>query len=154
MFKTLSILFVSLFVLVGAVAGQAIPLGPNGNLPFTTLQVGPTATGTIPAYQFVGLLTATPAAAATFTSDTAANFCALFPFVANRYARNYNWDFWLKDLSSTSGHTLQVAAGSGMTLVGTGAVAISSVTHFKMVLTSCRPGSEAGQIVSLETSTF
>jgi len=120
-------------------AQLAYPQGPgNGNLGLTTSAIN--ATGTIPAQQMVGVVNSTPTAAATLTTDTAANICALFPSVANLSgtASNFAWDLWIRNLG-TSPWLVTLAGGSGVTLATSGinSVAMGQTRHYKVSLTSC-----------------
>lgn len=132
-------------------AQVAYPLQPYGNLGFNNTTIA--ATGTAAAFQMIGLITATTAAATTITTDTATNLCALFPFVQTLTpgAANWQWDLYVK---ATGANTATVAAGAGVTLIGTGTATTGQVRHFKVQLTNCTAGSAAANIYSLEAAAF
>jgi hypothetical protein len=133
-------------------AQQTQPIGPYGFIPWVANTAGDTAT--IKAYQLTGLLVGTPTAAATYTTDTATNLCSLFPFVGSQNASNWGWDLYLKNTSGGA-FTITMAAGAGVTLVGTGTAAQNNLRHFKVVLTCCPPNATAAaSLYSLETSAF
>ena len=143
-----------LFALTAAAlfAQQTMPLGVYGQIPALT---GNTAadTATLTPGQMSTLLTGTPTAAANYTTPTATNLCALFPFVQAQNANNFYWHWYIKN-TSAGANTITVVAGSGVTLVGTGTAAQNNVRHFLVILTNCTSGSAAAQVVSLETAAF
>lgn len=141
------------FTLVpSAFAQQSQPIGPYGWLAWLTTNTA-TNTATISAQNMVGVLTGTPTAGATYTTDTATNLCALFPFVANQNVNNFGWDWTIKN-TSAGANTITVAGGTGVTLIGTGTAAQNNLRHFKVVLTNCTAGSQAANLFSLETAAF
>jgi hypothetical protein len=134
------------------------PLGPYGNAGFANTALINTAT--VPAYSMVGLVTGTPTAGATYTTDTAVNLCALFPFVGSQTAgaSQYAWDWYIKNTAGGA-FTITAAGGTGVTLSGTGTAAQNNMRHFKVVLTSCPPfnlttPTAAATLFSLETAAF
>lgn len=152
---TLCVLLIEVPVTIIAQGPPSAPLGPYGNLGATLWSQGTGATITVPAINMTGIATGAPGSAATYTTDTAANLCALFPFVAQQSgaSANFAWDWYLKDTSGANAIST-FTAGSGVTLVGTGTVAANNVRHYKIVLTNCVAGSQAATIYSLETAAF
>jgi hypothetical protein len=141
-----------------AFAQLVYPLGPYGNAGFANSAFINTAT--VPAYSMVGLVTGTPTAGATYTTDTAVNLCALFPFVGSQTAgaSQYAWDWYIKNTAGGA-FTITAAGGTGVTLSGTGTAAQNNMRHFKVVLTSCPPfnlttPTAAATLFSLETAAF
>jgi hypothetical protein len=100
----------------------------------------------------LGVLTGTPTAAANYTTPTAVQFCALFPFVATSNG-TYDYDWVLKN-TSAGANTITMVAGAGVTLSGTGTAAQNTVRLFKISLNNCTAGSEAVRLWSLSTGTF
>lgn len=132
------------------------PLGPYANVGFPQFTAS-TQTPTIAAQQMIGMLQTTFAGATTITTDTAVNLCALFPAYQNQTAGGYAWDWYMK---SNAGNTNVVpTGGAGVTVVGLGTTANSTVRHWKIVLDTCPvPGTllpvAAAHMYSLETTTF
>lgn len=159
-FKTfLTITAVALMVGVASLIGQLpAPLGPYGNLgwPITTLSA---QTPTLSANQMLGEVITTFAGATTMTTDTAVNICSMFPFYGNQgpSGTGFAYDWYVK---SAAGNTNVIpTAGAGVTIVGLGTNAASTVRHWKVVLNTCPvPGTivptAAVTMHSLETSTF
>lgn len=131
---------------------QSVPLGPMGNLPFTTATVA-ADTATLTNAQMVGLLTGTPTAGATYTTPTAAQLCTYFRNIIPPITNNYSWHLWVKNTSAGS-NTITVAGGTGVTNVGARTAAQNNVRHFVIAITNCTAGSEAASLVSLETAAF
>lgn len=132
---------------------QSAPMGPYGWIPWVTGNTA-TDTATLSAFQNLGILIGTPTAAAAYTTTTATNLCALFPFMQSGANSNYGWDWYVKN-TSAGANTITVQAGSGVTVSGTATAAQNAVRHFKVVLTECRPGATAAAtIFSLETTAF
>lgn len=131
---------------------QQVTLGPRGALNFSTTNTA-IDTGTLTNSNMVGLLTGTPTAAATYTTPTAAQLCAYMRPIVPATLTNYSWD-WIVKNTSAGANTITVAGGSGMTLVGTGTAAQNAVRLFRIILTNCTSGSEAGSLVSLSTGAF
>lgn len=119
---------------------QTMPLGPYGNIPLLSTNNFTGATATIPATQLHGIVSGSTQSTATFTTDTAANICAAFPFVASSNAQGWNYLFWLKNVNTGN---LTFAAGSGVTLVGTVTTATVSMRPVIVSLISCVAGSQA-----------
>jgi hypothetical protein len=140
-----------------ALAQLNYPLGPYGNAGFSNTAL--TNTTTVPAFSMVGLVTGTPTAGATYTTDTALNLCSLFPFVGLQTAgASFSWDWYIKNTAGGA-FTITVAIGTGVILSGTGTVAQNNMRHFKMVLTACPPvglttPTAAAIAYSLETAAF
>lgn len=136
-----------------AFAQQVQPIGPYGNIPWIASNTA-TDTATLSASQMTGILVGTPTAAATYTTDTAANLCALFPFVANSAANSFNWS-WVVKNTSAGANTITVAAGTGVTVSGTATAAQNNLRRFQIVLNECRAGKTAAATVySLETAAY
>jgi hypothetical protein len=140
-------------ITVLAVAQTQLPLGPFGTVPINRVDNVATDTATIVANKTVGLLTGTPTAAAAYTTDTAANICKVFPFVANQNAFGFNYIFYLKNTAGGA-FTITLTAGAGVTIVGTATVAQNNIKPFLVVLKTCTVGSEAVDMISLGTSAF
>lgn len=149
-------------VLMGDLAlhlfAQPAPIGPFGNTGFNTALSISAQTATLTAQQMVpGVVTTSFAGATTLTTDTAANLCTLFPQVGASGNQNFAWDWYLK---SAAGNTNTIpTGGTGVTFVGSGTTAASSVRHFKIILTACPvPGTStptaAAVLYSLETALF
>jgi len=120
--------------------GNSVCLGASGTVAMT-----PTQVSTIAVSGQSGALTC--------TTPTAAQLCALFPFVGSS-ASNFHWDSYLVNAGTG---TVTVALGTGVTnaaYTNTFTVASGSVKHFLYVLTNCVAGSQAAQILSLGTSVF
>lgn len=146
------IFLMTAFVLAAvSLSAQTMPLERIVNTPFRT---GNTAadTATLVPTQMSGLLTGTPTAAANYTTPTATQLCALFPFVGSN-AANFHWDIYWKNTSGGA-NTITAVAGTGVTVVGTATVAQNAVKHWMVVLTGCVSGSAAAQLISLGSSTF
>jgi hypothetical protein len=134
------------------------PLGPYGNLGWTITTLS-TQTPTLTANQMQGEIITTFAGATTMTTDTAANICSMFPFYGNAgpSAQGFAYDLYVK---SAAGNTNVIpTAGAGVTIVGLGTNAASTVRHWKVVLNTCPiPGTTsptaAVTMHSLETTTF
>ncbi len=91
--------------------------------------------------------------ALTCTTPTAAQLCALFPFVGSTSA-NFHWDMYLVNAGTG---TVTTALGSGVTNTAYTNIlttAANSVRHYMFVLTNCASGSQAAQLLSLGTSVF
>lgn len=150
--QILALVAALVFAGVAIFNAQTVPLGPMGNLPFTTASTA-IDTATLTNFQSFGLLSGTPISAATYTTPTAAQLCAYVRNIVPPVAQGYNWDLWVKNLGADA-DAITVAGGSGFTNVGTRTVAQNAVRHLKIVLRSCATGSEAALLVSLETSAF
>jgi hypothetical protein len=135
-------------------AQVSLPLGPYANTGFLNSVGGTTGAFTVPAFNMVGITSGALTAAATYTTDTATNLCALFPFVQTLTpgSANYAWDWYVRQTGGA--FTITVAGGTGVTLVGTGTVAQAAVRHFKIQLTNCTAGAASANLYSLETATF
>jgi hypothetical protein len=138
--------------LVTFLIGQTVPLGPMGNLPFTTANVA-VDTATLTNVQVFGLLSGTPISAATYTTPTAAQLCAYVRNIVPPVASGFSWDLWVKNLGADA-DAITVAGGTSITNVGSRTVAQNAVRHLRIVLSNCTSGSEAGSLVSLETAAF
>ena len=149
----LSCLAIGAGILIGQ---QTAPLGPYGNLGWqvTTLSA---QTPTLSANQMIGNIVTTFGGATTMTTDSAVNICSLFPFVGASGAQGFAYDLYVK---SAAGNTNVIpTAGAGVTIVGLGTNAASTVRHWKIVLNACPvPGTilptAAVTMYSLETTTF
>jgi hypothetical protein len=130
-------------------AQMPAPLGPYGNV---WVRSTATDTATLSTQQMYGLLTGTPTAAANYTTATATNLCALFPFLSSQNAAPFAWDWYVKNTSGGA-NTITVVAGAGVTLVGTGTAAQNNVRHYKIEVSACS-STPAASIVSLETAAF
>ena len=155
--KTILRIFLFLAVFAGmtySVQAQRMPLGPYGQIPFRTGNVGVgTGAVTLTLDQMRGgLLTSTITGATTYTTPTATALCTLFPFLAAQNANNFSYDWYVKNTAASS-IAITLAGGSGVTLVGTGTAAQSALRHFKVVFTSCG-ATPAVQLISLETTAF
>jgi hypothetical protein len=153
------LMLVLMSILSIRLVGQQAPIGPYGNLgwPITTISA---QTQTLTASQMIGEVITTFAGATTLTTDTAANICSQFQFIGGSGtmpAGGWAYDWYLK---SAAGNTNTVpTAGTGVTIVGTGTNAASTVRHWKIVLNACPvPGTSsptaAVTMHSLETSVF
>jgi len=137
---------------------QPLPIGNYGNLGFTVSVVS-TQTPTLVANpQMTGETNFSFAGAVTPTTDTAANICALFPFIGASGQTNFVYD-WYERISGAGGSGVIPTAGTGVTIVGLGTVAAASVRHWKILLNACPvPGTTsptaAVTMYSLETSTI
>lgn len=137
-------------------AQQNAPLGPYGNLGWqitTASSQTPTLTGNM----MIGELITTFGGATTATTASAVDICSLFPFVGTSGSQGFAYDWYVK---SAAGNTNVIpTAGAGVTIVGLGTNAASTVRHWKIVLNACpQPGTvlptAAVTMHSLETSTF
>jgi hypothetical protein len=122
-----------------------------GTVPFRTGNVAADTISLVPG-QMSSLLTGTPTAAANYTTPTATQLCALFPFVQSSAANLY-WPWWIKN-TSAGANTITVVGGTGVTITGTATVAQSAVKMFMVVLDNCVAGSQAAHVISLGTSVF
>ena len=138
-------------VLTFVLVGQQAQFGQRGTIHWTTGNVA-ADTATLTPTKMLGVLTGTPTAAANYTTPTAAQFCALFPFVATSNG-TYDYDWVLKN-TSAGANTITLVAGTGVTLSGTGTAAQNTVRVFKISLNNCTAGSEAVRIWSLATGAF
>lgn len=145
-------LCIAFLLTIAFATAQTVPVGPGGSLPFLTTAVAADTT-TLSNSQTVGLLTGTPTAGATYTTPTAAQLCAYFRNIVPANQQTYSWHLWVKN-TSAGANTITVAGGSGITNVGTRTAAQNNVRHFVINLTNCTSGSEAGNLISLETATF
>jgi hypothetical protein len=150
--KTVLVSFLLIFALSIGFGQSTVPVGPNGSLPFT---VATTAIDTITlnTTQVVGLLTGTPTAGATYTTPTAAALCTYFRHIVKPNQTVYSWDWYIRNTSAMA-NTITAAGGSGVTLRGTGTAAQNAMRHFKFSINSCISGSEAIDLISLETAVF
>lgn len=135
----------------GHLFAQTMPLGPYGNIPLLGTNSFTGATGTISATMMSGIVAASGQTTATLTTDTAANICAAFPFVGNSNAQGWNYIWYLKNVNS--GNTT-LAAGTGVTLVGTAATTTVNMRIMITSLISCVPGSQAVTIWSGPQGTY
>lgn len=130
-------------------------MGPYGNLGWQVTAIS-TQTPTLTANQMIGNVVTSFGGATTMTTDSAANICLLFPFVGNQNS-TFAYDWYVK---AAAGDTDVIpTAGAGVTIVGLGTNAASTVRHWKIVLNACPvPGTTsptaAVTMYSLETSTF
>jgi hypothetical protein len=148
----LKISLAALLMLVPLAHAQQVTRGPGGALNFSTTNTA-IDTGTLTNTNMVGLLTGTPTAAATYTSPTAAQLCTYMRPIVPATLTNYSW-VWIVKNTSAGANTITVAGGSGMTLSGTGTAAQNTVRLFRVILTNCTSGSEAGTLLSLSTGAF
>lgn len=128
-----------------------------GNLGFQQQTIS-TQTPTLTSNQMApGVTTFSNAGAVTYTTDTAANICSLFPSVGNTSDQGFAYDWYVK--STGAGGINAPTLGTGVTLTGTGTAATVTVRHFKVVLTACPVAgtsspTAAVQLFSLETTAF
>jgi hypothetical protein len=116
---------------------------------------GGDAAATLSGIQHFGKLpTGALTAARTYTTGTATAICAqLAPLFNGQTATpGFSWDWYVVETSGA--FTVTIAAGAGVTLVGTGTAATVSVRHFKWSVTTCVAGVQALELDSLETSAF
>lgn len=140
-------------LLRGVHAQSTSPMGPYGWLPWVAANTA-ADTASIGASKLTGILIGTPTAAASYTTATATQLCALFPFVETQGVSNFGWDLYIKN-TSAGAFAITLLGGSGVTVSGTATAAQNAVRHFKVVLTECRAGSTAAAtIFSLETTAF
>lgn len=125
-------------ILVWAVVLLAqTPFGPYGVLPVAT---GNTATDT--ATLTVGqinsqLLTATPTAAAVYTTPTATAWCNTFPFIASSNAQGWNYDLFVKNTAAANSNAITFTGGSGVTFVSNPSISGGHMRVLKIVFNSC-----------------
>lgn len=144
-------MLVLLFSMSTLAIAQPAPLGPMGNLPFSQLNVATDTASLVPS-QMVGLLVGTPTAGATYTTPTATQLCALFPFVGASNATSFSWLFVVKN-TSAGANTITLAGGTGVTLSGTGTAAQNTVRLFMIEVRGCG-GTPAALLYSLNTGSF
>ncbi len=141
------------FALALSLSAQRMPLGLYGQIPFRSGNTAADTISLVPA-QMSTLLTGTPTAAANYTTPTATQLCALFPFVKSGANTGYWWEWYVKN-TSAGANTITVVAGSGVTVVGTATIAQNNVKAFVIVLDQCGPTvTPAAHIFSMGTSTF
>lgn len=129
---------------------QTMPFSRPVAVPFRTGNTAADTAVLVPT-QMSGLLTGTPTAAANYTTPTATQLCALFPFVGSN-ATNFHWDIYWKN-TSAGANTITAVAGTGVTITGTATVAQNAIKHWMVVLTGCA-ATPAAQLISLGSSTF
>ena len=138
------------FLAALALSAQVMPLNPTvGQAPMRTGNVA-TDTATLTPGQMSSLLTATPTAAATLTTPTATQMCALYPTLKAKNATNY-WYFWIVKNTSAGANTITVAGGTNMTVVGTATIAQNAAKIFAITL-NC--AALTGQVISIGSLTF
>lgn len=153
-FRICSFLIVFCFVGLISAYAQTAPIGPYGTLVFSQTNTAADTATLVAGQMGQSLLTGTPTGAASYTTPTATILCRLFPFVGAQQSNNFAWDFWIKNTAG-SAVAITLAAGSGVTIVGTATAAQNFVRHFKVVLTNCTAGTTAAaRIYSLETTAF
>lgn len=117
----------------------------SGPAPTTLLTTTPQTLTT--AQMLSGVLTITPAAATVLNTPTAAIALANIKGVLST---NDFFDFSVINLSSTSGNTVTVTGGTGVTVIGAAVVAISSTGRFRLLFTSTVTGSVAANLYRLD----
>lgn len=150
-------LFLVLILAAGAAFGQTMPIERIVGVPARTgnsVCAGASGTVAMSPTQVSELMVSVQTGALTCTTPTAAQLCALFPFVGSS-AANFHWDSYF--INNGTG-TTTLALGSGVSgtagFTGTLTVAAGSVRHILWVLTNCVAGSQAAQLISLGTSVF
>ena len=143
--------FVAIFANFQIANAQTMPLGPYGNIPLYSTNSFTAATATIGALQFSGIVAGSGNTTQTLTTDTAANICAAFPFVASTNAQGWNYIVWLKNVNSGN---LTLAAGSGVTLVGTATTPTVNIRPLIVSLINCTAGSQAVTIWNGPTGAY
>ena len=150
------ILALSILVFAGYAAGQTMPIERAVGLPARTgnsVCLGASGTVAMTPTQVSAIAVTGQSGALICTTPTAAQLCALFPFVGSS-ASNFHWDSYLVNAGTG---TVTVGLGTGVTnaaYTNTLTVAAGSVKHFMYVLTNCVAGSQTAQILSLGTSVF
>ena len=143
--------FVSIFANWQIVNAQTMPLGPYGNIPLYSTNSYTAATATILAPQLAGIVAGSGNTTQTLPTDTAANICAAFPFVATSGSQGWNYIVWLKNVNSGN---LTLAAGSGVTLVGTATTPTVNMRPLIVSLVNCTAGSQAVTIWTGPTGAY
>jgi hypothetical protein len=143
--------FVAVFANFQIANAQTMPLGPYGNIPLYSTNSFTAATATIGALQFSGIVAGSGNATQTLTTDTAANICAAFPFVGSSGAQGWNYIVWLKNVNSGN---LTLAAGTGVTLVGTATTPTVNIRPLIVSLVNCSPGSQAVTVFNGPTGAY
>lgn len=145
----LVLLAVAFFVTQYA-SGQA-PIGLYGNQGYTTFSAGTGTSVTVSAFQTVGVLTGAPTGNATYTLDTAANLCNLFPQLANTATLGFTYDW---TVINTSNFPIAIAAGTGDTISSQWETAVppQSQRRFKISLANCSAGAQAATITGGATA--
>jgi len=120
------------------------------------LAIGNTATSaggaalTVKGAQLFGMLTGTPTAGQTMTTDTAANICSAL----GGYGQpGFGWS-WDVINTSAGANTITVAGGTGVTMTGTGTAAQNATRAFKWTVVNCTAGAQALTVQSLATGAF
>jgi hypothetical protein len=127
----------------GQDVGQVVRIGSSDGLQLvvfpqpTALAETATATLTAPNILANSIIKGTPAADATYTLPTAALIVAGQPDLQV----NDSWTFSVIDTNGT--YTITLAVGTGGTLVGSGALAVSTSAMFRITITNITSGSEA-----------
>lgn len=128
------------------------PIGLYGNLGNQTWSLGTGTSVNVTAAQMVGVASGAPTGAATYTTDSATNLCALFPQVANTATFNFTWDWYL---GNTSNFAISLAGGTGVTITAATdvfnptVVAPNSRRHYRVTLTQCG-GTPAASVQGFE----
>jgi hypothetical protein len=108
---------------------------------------------TIPAINLIGgiVVSGVPptATGATYTTDTAANFCLLLTSGVNVSHVTSQLIF----IANSGSGTVTIAAGTGITIKGTATIAVNSSRLFVLYLGSCASGSQAWTLQSLGSIT-
>lgn len=150
------ILALSILIFGAYASAQTMPIQRIVGIPARTGNlVCPGASGTVAMTptQVSNIAVTSQSGALTCTTPTAAQLCALFPFVGSS-AANFHWDMYLVNAGTG---TVTTALGTGVTNTAYTNIlttAASSVRHYMFVLTNCVAGSQAAQILSLGTSVF
>lgn len=149
-------LMVAFVLAVVSASAQTMPIERIVGIPARTGNlVCPGASGTVAMTptQVSNIAVTSQSGALTCTTPTAAQLCALFPFVGST-AANFHWDTYLVNAGTG---TVTTALGSGVTntaFTNILTTASGSVRHYMFVLTNCAAGSQAAQLLSLGTSVF
>ena len=150
------ILALSVLIFAGYASAQTMPIERAVGIPARTgnsVCLGASGTVAMTPTQVSAIAVTGQSGALICTTPTAAQLCALFPFVGSS-ASNFHWDSYLVNAGTG---TVTVGLGTGVTnaaYTNTLTVAANSVKHFLYVLTNCVAGSQAAQILSLGTSVF
>lgn len=147
MFKKITILLLSLFLVTIPVIAQTAQQGAYGVFFRSSTAVG---TVTLTIDQMFGLLNGTPTGAATYTTPTATALCNAFPSVASGGGPATNFGLLFVVINTSGGaNTITMAGGTGVTASGTLTIAQNNSRVFLLWPTNCAAGSQAWTLQSV-----
>lgn len=129
--------FTTLALWAVLLVAQTVRLGPYGVLPINTANTATDTTALTIGQVAQQLITATPTAAAVYTTPSATTWCAAFPFIASSNAKGWNYDLYIKNTATTDTNNITFTGGSGVTFVTAPGVSGGHMHVLRVIFKDC-----------------